>query len=381
MTHKLMTMAAAGILSAGAASCGGGAAVPSETAPADTLLMLVGSYADPSTEGISLYEFNQADGSSQRLGGMSGISNPSFLTISPDRSRIYSVGEDEGVTSTVNTIAFDRDSLAMTLVASDTTGGGAPCHVTLSPTGSHVLTANYMGGSLTVYRLGPDGKPLPGPQIVRFSGTGADPERQDRPHAHFASFTPDGKRLFVTDLGTDRVHIFPVTGGDSLIDASAMTDLILEPGAGPRHIDYHPSLPVAYLIDEIDGQINVIDLDSTAVVQRVAADTVGAKGSGDIHITPDGRYLYASNRLKADGLAIFKVDPDNGQLQRVGYQLTGKHPRNFAITPNGRYVLVASRDTDAIEVYRLNDANGMLTRLKDLTISTPKPVCIKFIER
>ena len=153
------------------------------------------------------------------------------------------------------------------------------------------------------------------------------------------------------------------------------------PGAGPRHIDYHPSLPVAYLIDEIDGQINVIDLDSTTVTQRVSADTVGAKGSGDIHITPDGRYLSASNRLKADGLAIFKVDPYNGRLQRIGYQLTGKHPRNFAITPNGRYILVASRDENAIEVYRLNDANGMLTRIKDLTISTPKPVCIKFTER
>lgn len=381
MTHKLMTMAAAGIISAGAASCGGGASAPADATPADSLLMLVGSYADPSTEGISLYEFNQADGSSRRIGGLSGISNPSFLTISPDGSRIYSVGEDEGNTSTVNTIAFDRDSLAMTLVASDTTGGGAPCHVTLSPDGSHVLTANYMGGSLTVYRLGDDGKPLPGPQLIRFTGTGADPERQNQPHAHFATFTPDGKRLLVTDLGTDRIHIFPVTGGDSLIDTSAMTELLLQPGAGPRHIDYHPSLPVAYLIDEIDGQINVIDLDSTAVTQRVSADTVGAKGSADIHITPDGRYLYASNRLKADGLAIFKVDPDNGQLQRVGYQLTGKHPRNFAITPNGRYVLVASRDNNAIEVYRLNDANGMLTPLKSLSISTPKPVCIKFIER
>ena len=376
-----MTIAAAGIIAAGAASCGRSAASHQEATAADTLLMLVGSYADKSTEGISLYAFNQADGSARRIGGLSGISNPSFITLSPDGKHIYSVGEDPGATSTVNTVAFDRDSLTMNLVASDTTGGGAPCHVTLSPSGSHVLTANYLGGSLTIYRLDDDGTPLPGPQVIRFSGTGADPERQDQPHAHFASFTPDGKRLLVTDLGTDRIHIFPVIGGDSLIDAAAMTDLMLAPGAGPRHIDYHPSLPVAYLIDEIDGQINVIDLDSTTVTQRVSADTVGAKGSGDIHITPDGRYLYASNRLKADGLAIFKVDPYNGRLQRIGYQLTGKHPRNFAITPNGRYILVASRDENAIEVYRLNDANGMLTRIKDLTISTPKPVCIKFTER
>ena len=381
---KLMAAAA---VATGASACGqrgGTAAADDAGAVSDTLMMLVGSYADASTEGISLYAFNQDDAKAERLGGLSGISNPSFLTVGSGGAMIYAVGEDAGVTSTVNTIAFDRHNRAMTLVASDTTGGGAPCHINLASASgrdTHVITANYLGGSATIYALGPDGHPEGEPVVIRFSGSGADPERQDRPHAHFATFTPDSTRLLVTDLGTDRIHVLPVIGGRELVDAAAMTDVELAPGAGPRHIDWHPSLPVGYLIDEIDGNVNVIASDSLGVVQTIKADSVGAQGSGDIHVSPDGRFVYASNRLKADGIAIFAIDQATGRLTHAGYQPTGPHPRNFAITPNGRFMPVACRDTDTIEVYAVSGADGSLSRVAGADIHVSRPVCIKFIEQ
>ena len=111
--------------------------------------------------------------------------------------------------------------------------------------------------------------------------------------------------------------------------------------------------------------------------QTIAADTVGARGSADIHVSPDGRFVYASNRLQADGLAIFSINQEDGTLAKVGYQLTGRHPRNFAITPNGKYLLVASRDDNKIQVFSIDTQTGLLTDTnQDITLS--KPVCIKF---
>ena len=158
-----------------------------------------------------------------------------------------------------------------------------------------------------------------------------------------------------------------------------MTDIKVEPGAGPRHTTFDPTGKHAYMLSEMSGKVYVYDIagDTLSLVQTVASDTVGAEGSADIHLSPDGRFLYSSNRLKADGIAIFAVDSATGRLQRAGYQPTGAHPRNFAITPNGRYLLVACRDANAIEIYELNADTGML-RLSG-TIPASNPTCIQFV--
>lgn len=383
MDNRIFKVTAAAAVMAAAVSCGGGHSARESRGEegGDTLLMITGSYAPASEEGVALYVFDTRTGASRRIAGLAGISNPSYLAVGSGGKMIYSVGEDAGSSSTVNAIALDRGARSLALVASDTTGGGAPCHVAVVSRGgrdTHVVTANYLGGSATIYRLGADGRPEGSPEVIRFEGRGADPERQGAPHAHFVTFTPDSSRMLVTDLGTDRIHIFPMTGDARLVDAGAMTDLVLPPGAGPRHIDFSRSLPVAYLLDEIDGNVNVIDIDSMAVVQTVKADSVGAQGAADIHLSPDGRYLYASNRLKADGIAIFAVDSVTGRLTPAGYCDTGAHPRNFAITPDGRFMLVACRDTDTIEVYAIDPATGALARAGH-DIAAARPVCVKFI--
>lgn len=354
------------------------ATIPS-MASDDNLLLLTGSYAPADADGINLYEFNQLTGQWRHVSELKGISNPSFVIFNADGTKIYSVGEDEGMTSTVNTIVLDREQQTMALTDSRLTFAGSPCHLALSPGESHLITANYTGGSATIYALDSVGMPCGDPHIIRFSGNGPDTARQQQPHAHFVTFTPDKRSMWITDLGTDRIHTFPLRGGVTLVDSAAMRDVYIAPGAGPRHVEFHPSLKRAYIIDELDGKVNVMDTGNNMprMVQRVTADSIGARGSGDIHISPDGRFLYASNRLQADGIAIFKVDAKTGLLAPAGYQPTAPHPRNFAITPNGRYLLVAARDADTIEIYAIDRQTGMLTATGQV-ISTHKPVCLKF---
>ena len=274
----------------------------------------------------------------------------------------------------------------MSWMNSRLTQGGVPCNITIDPSGEFVLTANYMGGSITVFPLDKEGALGEVSHVIRFTGNGPDSSRQEQSHLHSVLFTPDHSYLLANDLGTDRLYLFPINqvtergNGASLLNESKRVDIPLEPGSGPRHICFHPDKPFAYLINELSGKVTAFSYaeGQMAITQYIAADTVGARGSADIHVSPDGRFLYASNRLKADGIAIFSIDSLNGSLTKMGYQLTGRHPRNFAISPNGKYLLVASRDDNVIQIFRRDASTGLL---KDTgkEIRTSRPVCLKFL--
>lgn len=349
------------------------------------IYMLVGSYATPEEEGIKIYRFDEATGNAEYISGLKGISNPSYLIPSVDGERIYAVGEDKGKTSTANAIRFDKEQETLTLLNSQLTDGAAPCYITLSPSGKFVITANYFGGSITIFPLDKEGKLKPDTRLISFIGNGPDKERQNQPHVHCVEFTPDHKYLLANDLGTDQIHIFPVseamTDGvaHSLLDESKEYNVKVEPGSGPRHICFHPNQKYAYLINEISGKVITFSYENGKLnaLQYIEADTTGAKGSGDIHISPDGKFVYASNRLQADGIAIFSVDQEKGTLTKAGYQLTDIHPRNFIITPNGRYLLVACRDSNTIQIFSRDKVTGLLNDTGK-TIKTDKPVCLKF---
>ena len=351
----------------------------------DKMFLFVGSYATPDEEGVKVYRFSEDTGKATYISGLKGISNPSYLTPSVDGERLYAVGEDDGQTSTANAIIFNKEDGKLTLLNSQPTNGGAPCYITLSPSGKFVLTANYMGGSITVFPLNKEGRLESDSRLISFVGDGPDKERQSQPHLHCAEFTPDHKYLLANDLGTDQIHVFPVSESvsdgvsHSLLNESEEFNIKVESGSGPRHICFHPNQKFAYLINEISGKVIAFSYDKGKLnaIQYIEADTVGAKGSGDIHISPDGKFLYASNRLKADGIAIFSINQEEGTLTKTGYQLTGIHPRNFIISRNGRYLLVACRDSNSIQVFERDSQTGLL---KDTgkTIKTNKPVCLKF---
>lgn len=351
------------------------------------LFLLVGSYSSAEAEGIKLFRFNEETCAMSYVDGVKGIANPSYQNVSNDGNYIYSVGEDDEDLATVNAIQLDKEKGKLTLLNSQLVGEGAPCYIRVSPNGRFLLTANYMGGSISVFPIEKDGKIGDRPYTIRYKGHGQDSQRQEQPHLHCVEFTPDGKHLVANDLGLDCIHKYPVAGNgqkvtqSNFIKTNNKKDIKLESGSGPRHICFRPDGKFAYLINELSGAVTVLSYKKELLnpIQYIQSDTVYGRGSGDIHVSPDGKFVYSSNRLKADGIAIFKVDDKNGTLSRVGYQLTGVHPRNFIITPNGRFLLVACRDSNCIQIFSRNVTTGALTEVGKVAVS--KPVCLKFISK
>ena len=345
----------------------------------EDMFLIVGSYATPQEEGIKVYAWNNEKGEATYVSGLTGISNPSYQVVSADGERIYSVGEDDGLTSTAHALSFDKAKGELTLMNAQLTQGGAPCYIIIAPDGKSVVTANYMGANISFIPLEASGRLTENVKTIAFTGEGEIKNRQDQPHLHCVEFTPDGKHLLANDLGTDKIHIFPLNS-DGKLDEKAGFDVNLEPASGPRHICFSKDGRFAYLINEISGKVTTLSYDGKCLIpiQYIEADTVNAQGSADIHLSPDGKFLYASNRLKANGIAIFSVNQKTGLLAKVGYQLTGIHPRNFVITPDGRYLLVACRDSNWVQIFERDEKTGLLIDTGK-RIETSKPVCLKFI--
>lgn len=346
------------------------------------LTLVVGSYASADDEGIRTFTFDQITGECTALCGLRGISNPSFLTITNDGKRVYAVGENNAEEATANLILLDRQTGSLTLADTKHVHGADPCHLAVSPDSTHLITANYSGGSITVFPLKADGKMDEG-QVVQFTGSGPDISRQECAHLHYVYFSPEGKWLMADDLGSDCIRMFPLAPQTALgIDTTAAREVKLAAGSGPRHAVFDHKGQHLYVINELKGDVVVWEYADGALkqTQSIQADSVGARGSADIHMSPDGQFLYASNRLQADGIAIFRVDAASGQLTHIGYQNTAAHPRNFAITPNGKFLLVACRDADCIEIYERNADTGLLTSTGK-RIEMPRPVVVQMVKQ
>ena len=345
----------------------------------EKMYLMVGSYATPEEEGIKVYAWDGEKGEAAYVSGLKGISNPSYQVVSADGERVYSVGEDDGLTSTAHALSFDKSQGRLALMNTQLTQGGAPCYINLSPNEDFVITANYMGGSISVLPMETSGRLGENVSTFAFEGEGVLKERQSQPHLHCVEFTPDGRFLLANDLGTDKIHVFPLTS-DGKLDEKATFDVALEAGSGPRHLCFSKDGRFAYLINELSGKVTALSYNGETLtpIQYIEADTVNAQGSADIHLSPDGKFLYASNRLKADGIAIFSVNQETGMLIKVGYQQTGIHPRNFVITPDGHFLLVACRDSNVVQIFARDEKTGLLVDTGNM-IETSKPVCLKFI--
>ena len=342
------------------------------------LLLLLGSYNDSSQESVQLYSFNQESGQFAYLSGATGVTNPTFLCTNAAQDVVYAVGEyDEDDKATMNAFRLDREKPSLTLFSTQPNGSGAPCNIAVTPDGRQLISANYSGGSITFFDLLNDGL-LSAPSKLQYEGHGPNPARQEKPHIHAINFTPDSLFLLANDRGQDCIHVYPMTDGG--VDTDHGYDLAVDAGAGPRHLCFAPDGRHAYLISELSGQIFTLSYADKclSVVSSLVADTLQAGGSADIHLSPDGQFLYASHRLKGDGISIYSVSPADGSLTRIGYQPTGIHPRNFALTPNGKFLLVACRDSNAIQVFERDAATGLL---KDTgrSISMPRPMFVKFL--
>ena len=347
--------------------------------------MVVGTYTDGGSHGIYSFRFNQFTGESKLLDSLA-LRNPSYLTISSENQLVYedirvgsqmlAVSETNDANASLNVIALEKSG-RMQLLSQVPTWGEDPCYV--STNGRFVLTANYSGGSMSAYSLSDHGK-VTRPLCRFLGGTGGpDLSRQEVPHIHCAVFTPDGKYVLATDFSADRILSYYLDGGRIIANGVASP---VSPDSGPRHIVFSHDGRFAYLMSELSGKVTAFSYSDGRLteIQSVASDTIGARGGADIHLSPDGRFLYSSNRLKAEGIAIFAVDSLTGMLTRVGYQPTKLHPRQFNITPNGHYLLCACRDDNAIQVFKCDPVSGLLSDIAhDIPVS--RAVCVQFLER
>jgi 6-phosphogluconolactonase (cycloisomerase 2 family) len=333
----------------------------------DVLTLFVGTYSD----GFHAIEFNQADGTFVEEIAKAEMPNPSYLAV--HGNKVYAVSE----------MPDDRASVwawrwlggGFEFINSQPTGlpakGEDPCYV--STDGTVLAVANYSGGTLATYRLRDDGSIAPLDSLL-ISGTGGpDLSRQESPHVHCAVFSPDDKHLFFSEFSADEIGRLDVVGGRVRGYCRAAT---LHPDYGPRHLLFDASGEHLYVIGELSGDITVFDYAAGSLREKqvIKADRMDARGAADIHLSPDGKFLYASLRLRGDGIAVFEVGP-GGVLAYTGFTATGPHPRNFNITPNGKWVLVACRDNDSVEVYARDRATGMLTPT-DRRFSLERPVFV-----
>lgn len=379
MKHIVKLLASA----AAFAACSSPAVQPVEN---EEFYLMLGSYNTADQESIQLYSFDQETGDFSKVKGITGVDNPSFLCENTDGSVVYAVSEyDEPENAKVNALHFNKEDGSMEVFSTLPNRAGAPCNIILSPNEDYLLCANYWGGSMTAYPLAQDGS-LQEATEIKYEGSGPH-ANQTQPHIHAVNFTPDNKYVMLNDLGLDCIHVYPLNTREPfdsipLFDEAKGYDVKVDLGAGPRHLCWAPSGKYAYVISELSGQLFTLSYQNEKldVLNSCVADTIQGGGSADIHLTQDGKFLYASHRLKGDGISIYRVDTATGALTRLGYQLTGVHPRNFALSPNDKYLLVACRDTDEIQIFERNAETGLLTDTGK-KIEMTKPVFVKFLKK
>jgi 6-phosphogluconolactonase len=353
-------------------------------------LLYVGTYTDGTrSEGIYLIRMERRSGELRRVGSVDAGPNPSFLAIHPNRRVLYAVNELEQYqgrpTGAVSAFAIAQDTGALTRLNEQPSEGGAPCFVSVDRSGRAVLVANYAGGSVALLPIEPDGALAPAAQVVQHTGKGPAPERQEAPHAHCILPDPSNRFALAADLGADRVFVYRLDlggGGKSLskVDGEA----VMRPGAGPRHIAFHPRLPLVFVADELDstvatlrfdaehGTLSLLDARST-----VPAGWTGTNYPADIHVAASGRTLYVSNRGH-NSIAVFAVAESTGALALDQVVLTeGEWPRNFSLDPSGRWLLVANQRSDSVVVFGRDPETGRLTPTRQ-QIAVPTPVCLRF---
>ncbi|UJF31903.1 lactonase family protein [Paenibacillus hexagrammi] len=316
------------------------------------------------------------------------LENASYLAVDAQRHRLYAVSETEvyegkyGGSAAAYTI--DKESGKLDKLNQQPTHGAAPCYISSDATGQSVYVANYLAGNVTVFPVTTDGSLGKHSQLIQHQGTlGPNAARQEHAHAH--SIVPDPRNRFAVsaDLGLDRLLV-------SIIDEAAHKltpheETAMAPGAGPRHVVFTADSRFAYAVNELGSTVTVLAYNAEAGVltplQNVStlpADYSGSNICADIHLSPDGRYVYASNRGH-DSIAVYAVDEQRGTLSLEQLQETHGHtPRNFALSPQGDFLLAANQDSDTIVVFRINKVLGLLTEAGQ-TLQVPKPVCIKFL--
>jgi 6-phosphogluconolactonase len=364
-----------------------------KNSPKDKYLLFVGTYTQKESKGIYAYRFDAAFSELTPLGVAAETVNPSFLSIDPTRRFLYAVNEvpkyKGGNSGAVSAFAINRQTGKLSLLNEVASRGADPCYIAFDKTGKFALVANYTGGSVAVFPIQAEGDMGEASAFVQHTGSSVNKERQEGPHAHWIETTPDNRFAIAVDLGLDELLVYRFDADAKTkpgsLTANRPPDAKLDPGAGPRHLAFHPNGKFAYVVNELQSTITAFSYEATRgelhKLKTVSTLPKGFSGSNDtaeIKVHPSGKFLFASNRGH-DSIALYSIDSRTGTLTLVDHFPTqGKAPRNFEIDPTGKFLFAANQDTNNIVVFRIDPNSGRLTPTGQ-TLHVPSPVCLKFM--
>ncbi len=347
--------------------------------------LLVGTYTSGKSKGIYTYFFDVATGSLQ-IADSVHTPNPSFLAVSANKRFVYAVNQQNTDTGSY-AVAFSLNAAAgkLQLINRQTVNGAGPCYIAVDNKNQWLFTGNYTSGSLSVLPLNKDGSIQPLAQLIKQKGSSIVASRQQSSHVHAAVLDPSNQYLLVPDLGTDKIYKYRLNSKQTAAPLQTPSDSVIvsKPGNGPRHIAFHPNGKVGYVINELSGTIDAWQYQAGAcrLLQTISTDSSNKadKGSADIHVSPDGKHLYATNRGSYNSIATYAINNKTGELTFLGVQSTlGATPRNFVIDPTGNYVLVANQKSDSIVVFKRDVATGIL-QPTGTVVNVGNPVCLLMV--
>ena len=362
--------------------------------PHKPYLVYVGTYTSKTeSKGIYAYLFDPGIGKLSPLGVAAESEDPSFLAVHSSDKYLYAVNEIDHFgaqkSGAVSAFSINSKTGKLTLLNQASTQGAGPCHISLDKTGKFVLVANYDGGSVAVFPISEDGSIAPASAFLQHSGSSVDKERQEGPHAHWIGTSPDNRFALAADLGLDEVLIYRFSAAKGTLAPNAPPFAKLNPGAGPRHVAFHPHGKFAYALAEMGSSVTAFayqasngslsPLQTVSTLSILRKDYSGPKEAAEIAVHPGGKLLYASNRAGIDTISAFSIDPIKGTLQlKDEYPTMGKTPRNFAIDPTGKFLLAANQESNNIVILRIDPTTGALRPTGEIT-EVPAPVCIVFV--
>lgn len=352
------------------------------------LLVYVGTYTSGKSEGIYLCRLDLSSGELKHVAIAKGVKDPSYLAIAPSRRYLYAVNEVEEFagkkSGAVSAFAVDRRMGELRFLNQQPSLGGSPCYVVVDRTGRFVLVANYSGGNVAVLPILSDGSLGEATDMKQDQGSSINTERQQGPHAHCIVLDPANRFAYTCDLGTDKIMLFRFDKRRGQLIPNESPWVQAKPGAGPRHFTFHPTGRYAYVINELHATVTAFavnpnkgNLTEVQTVPTLPREPTSADSGADIHVSPDGQFLYCSNRGH-DSIAAFQIDRRTGRLTFIAHESTvGKTPRNFAIDPTGAFLLVANQRSDNIVTFRRDRKTGRLSATGHVA-EVPSPVCLKF---
>lgn len=344
-----------------------------------------GTKPDEKSKGIYCYSLDLETGEME-LVATTSAGNCAFLSIHPSKRVLYTIANVEGAEIGQNgglaAYRINPETGALAHINTVSCPSASPSHVQVDRVGANVFAANYSASYAITYPVRADGGLGECSDIKEYEGKGPNEKRQDAPHPHSVFTSPDNRFALVCDLGTDTVHVYENDTINHQLAPSDFSHIKTAPGAGPRHLAFHPSGRFVYVLNEMASNIGVYDYDSatgalkeTQIIDTLPADYDEIRWAAEVLVSPDGRFVYSSNRGH-ESIAIFSVDPASGKLTSVGQEPTrGIQPRNFNIDPSGRWLIAANMDSDNCELFRIDPVSGMLTRKTSLKI----PACSRVV--